>query len=501
MLISSTAHPYKNSKGECSMYNTDSFTPACFKAHGSMELRGQTVQYDTICEDNLFYNEAGTPVATIFSYSYFRTNGGPSAARPVIFGFNGGPGASSMMVHAGCFGARRVKYPESTTAYPTLPPYEVIDNPDCLLDIADIVMIDPISTGFGLLLDEASAKRFYGIDEDAEALCMFIEHWLTKYGRWNSPRYLAGESYGCTRAATAASIGLSGGQDRSYHIAFDGLIFIGNTVTVTKYFNKRAPVEPAVEAFPSMAAINWYHHPHASQPLESFVMEAADFAAGEYLAALYLGERLAGDAREEMKRKIMYYTGVSSEYLDAHDLCLERQSFCHDVLKREHKVVSIMDGRFARACYGPEWKDGQPGYASDAALERYDPLFRAALGAAIFPSLGLAGFERSFVPSYSLGTELVSGSKWNFETAQLVSGERLSTAMHRNPHMRAFFINGWFDLCTQTGIVWHTMAHTHLPAERTFFKGYPSGHMAYLGEENVKAVSEDIRRFILGQEM
>ena len=124
-----------------------------------------------------------------------------------------------MMVHAGCFGARRVKYPESTTAYPTLPPYEVIDNPDCLLDIADIVMIDPISTGFGLLLDEASAKRFYGIDEDAEALCMFIEHWLTKYGRWNSHGIWRGKAMaarapppprllGCPAGRTALTISL-----------------------------------------------------------------------------------------------------------------------------------------------------------------------------------------------------------------------------------------------------------------------------------------------------
>lgn len=481
------------------MYNTNSFTPVQFKSGGSLSLSGQTVNYKTVCEDNLFYDETGKPIASLFSYSYFRTDIKNTYNRPVLFCFNGGPGSSSMMVHAGCFGAKRVKYPDCPESFTALPPYEVIDNPDCLLDVADLVLVDPVATGFGLLLNEDSDKRFFGIDEDAEALLMFIARWLSRYNRWNSPKYLVGESYGCTRAATSAGISCSGSSTRSHHIAFDGIVFIGNTVSVAKYFNRGVPVEPAIEAFPTMSAINWYHKSPTNQPLEQFVAEAAEFAATEYLIALYKGELLIGQEKNKIKEKIMYYTGVSDQYLEERDLRLDRLSFCSNLLKDEGKIVSIMDGRFTRPTYLPNSIEGTPGHNSDAALDRYSPFFLGALRGEIFEALGIRDFDRSFVPSCSLGTELVRGSRWNFETEQLVSGERLSIAMHSNPGMRLFFANGWLDLCTQTGIVYHTITHTHLPKERTFFKGYVSGHMTYIGEANVKALSEDIRRFISGQ--
>lgn len=481
------------------MYSTSKFQPARFEATGTLTLRGQTVPYHTVCEDNVFYNDQGEPIATVFSYSYFRSDISDSSSRPVLFCFNGGPGASSMLVHAGCFGAKRVQYPKTPEIHPSLPPFSVIDNPDCLLDIADLVMVDPIGTGFGLLLDESSDKLFYGIDEDAEALINFVSSWLTRYGRWDSPKYLVGESYGCTRAATAAAIGCFGGKKQTYNVTFNGVIFIGNTVTVTKYFNRGAPIESAVEALPTMAAINWYHLHPSEATLEDFVYEAADFAAKEYLAALYQGEALLGEEREAIKKKLMYYTGASSEYLDSHDLRLERSSFCHDILKNQNKVVSLVDGRFTRPSIQPLCAEEKFSFMADGTSRRYDPFFMGALYGQIFPALSICDFDRPFVPSCSFGTELAPGSRWNFENDCFVSGERLASVMQTIPGMRTLFLNGWFDLVTQTGIVWHTMNHLRLPHDRTTFKGYPSGHMAYLGEENVKAVSEDIRTFISEQ--
>ncbi len=481
------------------MYNMDHFQPTCFRSSGSVELNGQAVPYETVSEDNVFYDESGNPIASIFSFSYFRANIEDASSRPVLFCFNGGPGASSMMVHAGCFGVKRIAYPASTEEHPSLPPFKVIDNPNCLLDIADIVLVDPIGTGFGLLLDESAGDRFLGIDEDAEALVVFIHRWLTRYRRWNSPKYLVGESYGCTRAATAAAIACSKGSNHSYHITFNGIIFIGNTVTVAKYFNRGAPVEAAVEALPTMAAINWYHKLRSSQPLGEFAAEAAAFASGEYLTALYKGESLSGQEREDIKKKLMYYTGVSEAYLDARDLRLERVSFCRELLKDEGKVLSIYDGRFTRPVFQPECRESEGGFYSDAASERYAPVFQAALCGEIFDSLGIRDFDRIYVPSCSYGTELVPGSRWNFETAQMTSGERLSFAMHCTPGMRLFFINGYFDLCTQTGILRHTLRHTHLDPSRVCLKEYPSGHMAYIGEENVKNITGDIRAFLSGR--
>lgn len=481
------------------MYNTDRFSPACFRSSGSLVLNGETVTYDTVCEDNVFYNESGEPIATIFSFSYFRTNT-DDHQRPVAFCFNGGPGASSMTVHAGFFGAKRVKYPDDPDAVSAHPPYEVIDNPDCLLDVADVVLVDPIGTGFGLLLDEASGKLFYGIDEDAEALLMFIGRWLSRYHRWGSPKYMIGESYGCTRAATATGIGCTGGPTRTHGIIFDGLVMLGNTVTTAKYFNRGIPAEPAVQALPTMAAIHWYHKHPTDQSMEEFVSEAAEFAGTEYLVALYKGEALIGEARNKIKQKLMYYTGVSSEYLDSRDLRLERTSFCKDVLKAQNKVVSILDGRFTRPGFLPTAKEGTPGYAADATSIRFSPYYHAALCGEMFDSLGIRDFDRSYVPSASFGTELVPNSIWNFENAQLVSGDRLTIAMNLCPGLRTFFANGWFDLCTQTSLIWHTTMHTHLPMDRVFFKGYYAGHMPYIGEDNAKMLADDLRKFILGKD-
>lgn len=431
------------------MYHTDHFAPACFHGGGVFTLNGEQITYETVSEDNVFYDSVGEPIATLFSFSYFRTNTEYRKNRPVVFCFNGGPGASSMTVHAGFFGAKRVRYPDGTDAYPTHPPYEVIDNPDCLLDVADVVLVDPVGTGFGRLLKEESAKQFYGIDEDAEALLMFIGRWLTRYDRWSSPKYLIGESYGCTRAATAAGIGCTGGnQGRSHGIVFDGLVMLGNTVTMAKYFNKDIPVEKAVQALPTMAAIHWYHHHPTVQSLEAFVREAHDFATDVYLPALYKGDALTGAKREEVKRNVMFYTGVSSDYLEARDLHVERISYLNELLKDQGQCISLLDGRFVCPAFEPSVRNGAPGYFVDAASIRYSPYFHAALCGEIFDSLGIKDFDRSYIPSADFGTELEPHPIWYFETQRFVSGERLSIAMHNCQGLRVFFANGWFDLVT-----------------------------------------------------
>ena len=166
------------------------------------------------------------------------------------------------MVHIGFLGTKRLKYTEDCNQPSTLPPYEVIDNFNCLLDVADIVVVDPVATGYGLLLDAESAAQFLAIEPDAEALLTFIYCWLTKYGRWMSPKYLLGESYGCIRSAVAAGIASGGEKKRAYSMAFDGLILIGNSITTGRYFNQDIPTELSVLAFPTAAALNWYHrHP------------------------------------------------------------------------------------------------------------------------------------------------------------------------------------------------------------------------------------------------
>lgn len=473
-------------------FKQDSFVPTKFEEDREIILHGEKVRYHTICEDNVFYNKDGKPIASIYSYSYFRKDVEDTANRPVIFAYNGGPGSSCVYVHTGFLGPRRIEYgePDRPTSYG---PYTAIDNPDCLLDIADLVFVDPVGTGYGVLIDEKEKKNFYGIEEDAEALLSFIEMWIRRYGRGLSPKYLVGESYGCTRSATAAGIAATNGKERTYGVSFDGIVMIGNTVTVGKYFAEGLTVETSVIGFPTYAAVNWYHNQPSKQTVEEFVKEAKQFADTEYMLALYQGEALPEEEQEHIIDRVTYYTGVSREYLLQNGLKIDDDNFRSEVLKTKGKAVSRYDGRITRPLLTPEVDERTKALFDDATADRYDAYFYAVLTGDIFPKLGIK-MERNYIMS------TMGWKKWNNETPMGTTGEQLRNAMTRRPGMRTFFANGWYDLCTEFGYVWHTQNHARLPKDRVYVKGYPSGHMIYIGEENVKELLEDVRKFVEGKD-
>lgn len=473
-------------------FKPDNFKPARFESDHSITLNGKNVQYHTVSEDNVFYKDDGTPVASIFSYSYFRTDVENAVERPVMFIYNGGPGSASMYVHTGFMGPRRIVYgdPDRPSAFG---PWKVIDNPDCMLDMADLVFIDPVGTGYGVLLDKEEGKNFFGIQQDAEALLTFIERWTRRYGRALSPKYLVGESYGCTRSAVAAGIAATMGKERMYGVAFDGIVFIGNTVTVGKYFGQGLPVESSVLGFPTYAAVNWYHHHPTDQSVEEFVKEAKAWADHDYVLALYKGESLSEEEREKVIEKVCYYTGVSREYLIRNGLKIDDDTVRSEICRKEGKAVSRYDGRVTRPLLEPDVLEAKNGLEDDATADRYDPYFYAALTGDILPRLNVK-LDRSYVNCTDFYKH------WDTDESMGTTGEQLRNAMTRRPGMRVFFANGWFDLCTEFGYVFHTLDHAGLPKERVYVKGYPSGHMIYLGEENVHSLCSDIRTFASGKD-
>lgn len=483
------------------MYTTEklspeNFTPARFESTGEIELRGQRIPYHTVSEDNVFYDHSGKAIASIFSYSYFRSDVEDTASRPVVFAFNGGPGSSSMHVHVGFLGTTRLFY-EETDRPTSLPPYRSIDNPDCMLDICDLVLVDPVGTGYGVLLDESCANQFYGIEEDAEALLMFIEKWLHRYNRWSSPKYIIGESYGCTRAATAAGIAASRSHERSYALAFDGIVMIGNTVTTGKYFHREVPVEHAVVAFPSYAAIHWYHNHPSDEPLEAFVARAKEFADTVYLSALYRGQSLPAQERENVIAQIQAFTGVSREYLMDRGLQIDDETFRLEVIKAKGASVARFDGRITRPRYTPEVVEYADGLYDDASSDRYGPFFFGVLTGTVFPKLNIH-LDRVYVPSCCMYDLYTKKDRWNREASMGTTAQQLRSAMYRTHGLRVFFTNGYYDTATHIGIIDYMLNHAGLPADRVCLKGYPSGHMIYIGEENAKQISEDIRSFIQG---
>ena len=475
------------------MVRCDVFEPLRYEGGGSLEIHGERISYHTVSEDTVFYDGCGKPIASVFSFSYFRNDVPNPENRPVIFAFNGGPGTSSFMLHAGFLGTKRVSYSEDVDSVSGLPPYAVSDNMDCLLDTADIVLYDPVGTGFGTLLDESRGEEFFGIEKDAEIFLCFVEKWLQRYNRWLSPKYVIGESYGCTRAATAAGIATRRSPYRSYDFAFDGIVFIGSTVTTGKYFSREVPVEPSVLSIPSLAAVNWYHNTDHSTPVGKWVEEAKSFADSEYLLALYLGRRLEAEKKVDIQKKLMYYTGVSEEYLKEHGMRIDVLSYRSEVIKNKGRSVSKLDARLTRPLYEPETDEYTYLRDPDAISKgKYNTAFVSVLQGSIFPVLGIENCPRLYVPSAPLN------KKWDYE-AELTTAKHLYNAMQRTPGMRAFFASGYYDMTTEIGVTEYMLDHASLPSERVFHKGYSSGHMIYIGNDTCRELSEDIRVFINGR--
>ena len=227
-----------------------------YEADGKISIQGTTIPYHTICEDNFFVDEENNPVASIFSYAYFRSDIQDNSKRPILFIYNGGPGCASLWLHMGLFGPRIVKLDDELNL-PTVPPFELEDNPHCLLDLCDLVFIDPVGTGLGRLIQEKARKEFYETHGDVRSVSKFIEQFLARYNRRNSPVLLAGESYGTARSALLAGELMGAGPEKAdtMGISVSGIFLLGS------YFIEKLPVEASATDLITMAATNYFHNP------------------------------------------------------------------------------------------------------------------------------------------------------------------------------------------------------------------------------------------------
>lgn len=451
-----------------------------FKSNGSFVLKGEKIAYDTICEDNIFCENDGTPIATMFTYSYFKKGVEDASTRPVLFGYNGGPGCASLWVHMGLFGPKRLKLEDELTL-PTVPPFELEDNPHCLLDICDIVMIDPVGTGYGRLFDETKEDQFYSTDADIRAFAMLIETWLIRYNRRNSPVLLAGESYGTGRSAllVAELIGAKPDKTDIMGISVSGIMLLGST-----FFDK-VSVDKAVLDLYTMAATYKYHRPEGLPQREEFLKEAVKWCDSEYLMAIHKGDALSKEEKAEIAKKLSYFTGITEKYILAHNLRIDMKEFMHLVLEDENKVIGFYDGRY-------KWEENllipdTNVIADDPAMGQYTPAFVAGFGL-MCKELNIT-FDRQVKP-----LSFVVNQKWDrsFKIAPAMS---LASAMRRNKKLSVFFASGDYDLCTTTGMSAFLANHSNLDLSRVVRRTYPSGHMAYLGEESANMLGADMREF------
>lgn len=460
-----------------------------FESTGQATIGGMRVRYRALVEETQVTNDSGEPTASLVSTSYLRSDVPDDAIRPIVFVFNGGPGSAGLWLQMGLVGPRRVAL-EDPIHPPTVPPYQLVDNGDSLLDVADVVIFDPPGTGFSRILDAGKPEDFYGVQQDARVTIRFMRDWIRRHDRWNAPRFLMGESYGTIRAAVVAKLLVGGpfGSGSMDALTLNGVILLGQAMGGSSGFG------PAND-LPSFAATAWYHGrvDRAGRTLEQFTDEAQAFAAGEFLLALYAGHDLDPARRTELAERIAGLTGLSASLILDNDLAVSSGTFSSRLLADQDLEVGQYDSRYVLPL---EASGGDP-VADDPAMAQYVPAFVGALNLHLRDELGVT-LDRDYLP---IEFHKVNG-RWDYGSGPGVyvpadHATDLATAMRRNPALRLFVGTGWYDLVTTVGDARYTIASHDFPAGRVTQRTYESGHMPYLGDDSRERLAADLRAFIV----
>ncbi len=453
----------------------------------SIRLDGQKINYTATAGNLLLRNNAGEAEASVF-YVAYTADTKDSATRPITFLFNGGPGAGSIFLLMGSFGPKRAQ--TSSPAITAPAPYVLSDNADSLIDTTDLVFIDAPGAGFSRIVGRATGKRFWGVDEDLDAFERFIERYLSVNQRWNSPKYLLGESYGTARAAMLAY------RLSQNNIALNGVVLMSSILNSAAH-SPGTDLE-SESYLPTYAAIAWYHDKIVPRPpsLPAFLDEARAFAAGPYAQALAAGDSLLESERDTIAARVAYYTGLDVGYVKQTRLQIWPSRFRKELLRSESRSVGRYDARFE----GMDYDDASERPDYDASVTSVSSAFDAALHQHLSQDLH---FEAS--DAYRVFNDDAL-KQWNWKHREWW-GEQLSLpyaagdlaeAMRQNPRLRVLSLNGYFDLATPFFQTEYDLAHMGLdPSLRSNLQltYYPTGHMIYLDDGALHALKGDLVRF------
>ena len=453
----------------------------------SVRIGGQEIKYTATTGTILLKMEDGTPKASVFYVAYTKDDVTDLKARPITFAFNGGPGSASIWLHLGALGPKRVDMGDAGALLP--PPYKLVDNEYSMLDVTDIVFIDPVSTGYSRAVPGESPKQYHGIQQDIESVGDFIRLYATRSQRWTSPKFLAGESYGTTRAA-----GLSGYLQQRYGMYLNGIILISSILNFQTAEFDRGNDLPFILYLPTYTATAWYHKKlpaDLQSDLQKAVAESKNFAAHEYSDALMAGDTLPDARRKEVAQKVARLTGLSAEFVDRNDLRIDLGRFDKELLRNERRTVGRLDGRFT-------------GIDQDAggADTDYDPSLAAIVGPYTATFSDYVRGELKF--ESDLFYEFLTGRvrPWSFEPYEnryVNVAETLRGAMTQNPFLRVFVAKGYYDAATPFFAAEYTFDHLGLdPSLRSHLSGayYEAGHMMYVHIPSLAKLKKDMAAFV-----
>ena len=453
----------------------------------SVTIGGERIGYTATAATLVLRTEEGDPQASVFHISYLRKGVDDPGRRPVTFSFNGGPGSSSVWLHLGILGPRVVAMDEEGRALP--PPYELVENPSSLLDVTDLVFIDPVSTGFSRSAPGVEAQEFHGVEEDVESVGAFIRRWVSEHGRWESPKYLIGESYGTTRAANL----VDHLQDR-HGMYFNGVMLVSSILNFqTARFDVGNDL-PYILFLPTYTATAWYHGRLPEEydgDLERALRDAEEFALGDYARALLLGSDLPADEHRAVAERLARLTGLSVEYVEDAHLRPVIHRFTKELLRDEGKTVGRLDSRFI----GFDREDVGEGFEYDPSYAAIQGPYTASLNEYVRDELG---FE-SDIDYEILGGRIRDWNREPWEGRYVNVAEDLRRAMTRNPALKVHVANGYYDLATPYFATEYTFGHLQLPEHlrgNVEMSYYESGHMMYIRRESARKMKEELARFV-----
>ncbi|HET6528574.1 MAG TPA: carboxypeptidase [Balneolaceae bacterium] len=444
----------------------------------TVRVNGQEIPYSATAGTQPVYGEDGKPIASLFYVYYQRTDVEDKERRPIFISFNGGPGAGSLWMHMGYTSPKRVMIDDE--GFP-VQPYGVTDNHHSIIDVADIVYVNPVNVGFSRIIsDTVKREVFFGVNEDIEYLADWISNFISRHNRWRSPKYLIGESYGTPRVS-----GLAGELQNRHWMFFNGVILVSPTELG---ISREGPVEAALP-LPYFTAAAWYHQelpPELQkQDLEQILPEVEAFTLEEYIPALTHGGFIKEQRKKEIAEKVAYYSGISVQDVLNYNLKVPKWFFWKDLLREEGYTIGRLDSRYK----GIDKRNAGVSFDYAPEYSSWKHSFTPAINYYLREELG---FETDL-------EYMVSGDvhPWNRDNNH--TGESLRQAMAQNPYLHVMIQSGYYDGACDYFSAKYTMWHIDPSGkmqDRFRYETYRSGHMMYLRKEDLKTATDDIREFI-----
>jgi carboxypeptidase C (cathepsin A) len=457
----------------------------------TITIAGKPLAYHATAGTLTIRDVNGKPTGSIFYVAYTADGAKDVRKRPVTFFYNGGPGSASLWLHMGSLGPMRIQTANPEYIKPA--PYDFGPNPDTLLDTSDLVFIDAMGTGYSRPLGDAKNNDFFGVDQDADTFARAIMRYLTINGRWNSPKFLFGESYGTTRSGALAY------QLEDRGVALNGVVILSSILN----YGIRQPGydQTYIGYLPSFAATAWYHNRVQNRPADvaTFVQQAREFAVGAYASALAKGATISPQETDEIAQKLGYFTGLSPAFIKSADLRISLNRFRKELLRDRRLTLGRYDSRYTGV--DPDAAGESPEFdASDTAISG---AFIATLSDYLSHDLG---YKTDML--YRQSASELPGYKWDF-THKAPGGRQsqsapdvavdLSAAMRINPYLKLMSANGYYDMATPFFSTEYDLNHMLLGPDlqkNIEFHYYPSGHMVYLNPDALHALKRDTADFI-----